>query len=130
VPPAYESASAAEEKPPELHTDWWRLFGDAELERLEEEAIAANQDLKAAMARVLEARAAARIVESSLYPLLTFDPSISRQRTAIPHLGQRHHLDDVQHAADPVRPLVRGGHLGPRAPLARGRGRSGAGLGR
>ncbi|TAM56662.1 MAG: hypothetical protein EPN53_01460 [Acidobacteria bacterium] len=30
---------------------WWAIFGDAELNRLETEAAAANQDLKAASAR-------------------------------------------------------------------------------
>src|SRR5437588_776582 len=35
---------------------WWTVFGDAQLNALEEQAAAANQDLKAAAARVQQAR--------------------------------------------------------------------------
>jgi NodT family efflux transporter outer membrane factor (OMF) lipoprotein len=38
-------------------TNWWRVFNDATLSRLVEQAIATNQDLRIATARVREARA-------------------------------------------------------------------------
>src|SRR5216684_1287203 len=37
--------------------EWWTVFGDPLLNELEAEALKANQDLKAAIARVKEARA-------------------------------------------------------------------------
>src|ERR1700758_1543772 len=37
--------------------EWWAIFGDPQLNALEEQAAAANQDLKAAAARVQQARA-------------------------------------------------------------------------
>jgi len=65
-----------------LTTDWWRLFGDATLNQLEEDATRANTDLQAAVARVTQARAAARVVRSEFYPVVTLDPSIERARTS------------------------------------------------
>jgi len=56
---------------------WWTLFGDAELTALVEEALAGNLDLRAAVARIDEARANLRIARANLYPNvdLTFDSS-------------------------------------------------------
>ncbi len=59
---------------------WWTLFGDAELNQYEERAIANNQTLKAAISRLAEARATARVTASGLYPELDLGPSVSRQR--------------------------------------------------
>ena len=59
---------------------WWRAFADEMLDTLEEQALAANQDFKAAMARVDEARSTARVARSELLPTLNFDPSFTRQR--------------------------------------------------
>lgn len=58
---------------------WWTLFGDPELNQYEERAIAGNQTLKAAVARLAEARATARVTASGLYPELDLGPSVSRQ---------------------------------------------------
>ncbi len=79
VPKAYGTAESS--AAPDLHPDWWTLFGDAGLTRFEEDAVRANQDLQAAAARVAQARAAARIVASAYYPVVTLDPSVQRQHT-------------------------------------------------
>jgi multidrug efflux system outer membrane protein len=57
---------------------WWKLFHDPELDRLETLAAAQNQDLKAAVARVDEARARARLSGASFFPDLTLAPSYTR----------------------------------------------------
>lgn len=62
-------------------SDWWTLFHDPGLSQLEEEGVKANHDLKAAMARVAEARAASQSVKSQFYPTITLDPSVQRSRT-------------------------------------------------
>jgi len=85
-PPGYKSAfadgtSGGESAEPGLGQDWWRLFNDPELNALIEEALEANQDLKAAMARVAQSRASARAVKSSFFPVVTLDPSATRSRT-------------------------------------------------
>jgi multidrug efflux system outer membrane protein len=59
---------------------WWEIFGDQTLNELENEAAAANQELKAAMARVEQARATARVARSELFPSINADPSYTRQR--------------------------------------------------
>ena len=50
--------------------NWWEIFGDPELNQLETEATAANQDLKAAAARFEQARAGADVTRSGLFPRL------------------------------------------------------------
>jgi len=60
--------------------NWWEIFGDSGLEELESQALSANQELKAAVARVDQARATARVARSDLLPSLNLDPSFTRQR--------------------------------------------------
>ena len=60
--------------------NWWEIFGDTNLNELETQALKANQELKAAVARVDQARASARIARSDLLPGLNLDPSFTRQR--------------------------------------------------
>jgi multidrug efflux system outer membrane protein len=59
---------------------WWSLFGDPALDRLVDEALAGNQDLALAVARVDEARALARVQESQLYPSVVGNVGVSRSR--------------------------------------------------
>ena len=59
---------------------WWILFGDSELNEFEERALANNQTLKAAVARLAEARSFARIATSNYYPQLSAGPSAQRER--------------------------------------------------
>jgi hydrophobe/amphiphile efflux-1 (HAE1) family protein/NodT family efflux transporter outer membrane factor (OMF) lipoprotein len=59
--------------------NWWEIFGDTNLNVLESQAILANQQLKAAVARVDQARATARIARSDLMPYLSLDPSFERE---------------------------------------------------
>ena len=60
--------------------NWWEIFGDTNLNTLETKAISANQQLKAAVARVDESRATARVARSQLMPNLSLDPSFARER--------------------------------------------------
>ncbi len=59
---------------------WWQVFEDERLNDLESQALTANQDLKAALARVDQARATARVARSEFMPNLNFDPSYVRER--------------------------------------------------
>lgn len=60
--------------------NWWTVFGDGELDSLEQNALAANQNLKAAAARVGQARATARVARSELLPTVDLGASYTRQR--------------------------------------------------
>lgn len=66
--------------------DWWRLFRDPALDRLESQATAANQQLRVAVARVDQSRALARIDKARFYPQASFDPSIITFHTPKDHV--------------------------------------------
>jgi NodT family efflux transporter outer membrane factor (OMF) lipoprotein len=61
---------------------WWTMFQEEELNGLETQVTAANQSLKAALARLEEARAQTRIARAAFFPLLTADASATRQRVS------------------------------------------------
>ena len=56
----------------------WQVFNDATLNDLESTALEANQDLKAAVARVDEARALARVSKADFYPQISSNPGFER----------------------------------------------------
>ncbi len=82
VPGSYRSATTQQAAPVNLSLQWWTLFGDADLNDLEARAIYANQDLRAAMARVAQARATVAVTRSQFFPLVTADPTVTRSRSA------------------------------------------------
>ena len=57
--------------------EWWQLFADPALDRLETRALAANQDLQAATARVEQARAAAGLARKVRPEAVFFSRSTS-----------------------------------------------------
>lgn len=73
----WKQARPAEET---LRSDWWQLFGNPELNGLEEQVNASNQTLKAADARYREARALIQVSRSALYPTISTAPAISTNR--------------------------------------------------
>jgi NodT family efflux transporter outer membrane factor (OMF) lipoprotein len=62
---------------------WWNLFQDPVLDHIEAQVADANQDLKAAYARLLQARAAVRISRADLFPTLNVGASATRSRTSV-----------------------------------------------
>ena len=84
VPPAYK------EEPPGWKTaqpndqiargKWWEIFGDAQLNGIEEQVNVANQSLKAALAQFEQARALVRFNRADYYPSATAGVSASRNR--------------------------------------------------
>ncbi|HZR20810.1 MAG TPA: efflux transporter outer membrane subunit [Verrucomicrobiae bacterium] len=70
--------------------NWWEVFSDEGLNQLESQATHENQNLKAAMARVNEARATARVARGELLPNVDLAPSWTRQRFSpnqVPNFG-------------------------------------------
>jgi hypothetical protein len=61
---------------------WWEIFGDPQLNDLETQAFASNQNLKAAAERVVQARASAKATRANLFPTVSADASLSRTRTS------------------------------------------------
>jgi NodT family efflux transporter outer membrane factor (OMF) lipoprotein len=62
--------------------NWWEIFGEQQLNDYETQAIAANQNLRAAAQRVLEARASAQVTRSQEFPKVTGLPSALRERNS------------------------------------------------
>lgn len=62
--------------------DWWRGYGDAQLNAWIEAAVAGNPSLAAAQARVREARAMAGVAQAGLLPQINGNLSIQRQHWA------------------------------------------------
>jgi len=65
-----------------LKGNWWEMFGDPELNSLEDQLTASNQDLKVAEARLREARAVVHFNRSAEYPTLSAGPGISAIRNS------------------------------------------------
>ncbi len=75
VPAAYKEAPAvdgqwklAQPSDAVARGEWWQVFGDATLNDLEQQALAANQSLKAAAARLGQARALEKNAHAALFP--------------------------------------------------------------
>lgn len=68
-----DASSAAE-------ATWWQRFDDAELASLVERAVAANNSLKVAEARVRQARSAREVARSFLFPRIGVGASVLRFR--------------------------------------------------
>jgi multidrug efflux system outer membrane protein len=79
TPGAWKTAEPADAT---LRGEWWKLFGDPALDTLESRALAANQDLRAAAARVEQARAAAGLARSAYWPQIAVAPSLTREQTS------------------------------------------------
>jgi len=62
--------------------EWWKIFNDATLTQLESDALKANQDLRAAAARVEEAAAAAGLARSAFWPQVALDASATRAQAS------------------------------------------------
>lgn len=59
---------------------WWEVYGDAQLNALEEQVSVSNQTLKAAQAQFVQARAAIRTVRAGYFPTVTAGASASGNR--------------------------------------------------
>lgn len=80
--PAFRELSGPYRGSPELGANWWSVFKDPELDRLEAEALRANQDIRAAFARVGQARALSDAANAGFWPSLSANPSVERNRTS------------------------------------------------
>jgi multidrug efflux system outer membrane protein len=97
--PASEAGTWKSAQPAEAleRGQWWSVFNDATLNQLEDQALAANQDLKAAAARVRESRAGLNSARSAWFPELDagFGPTRERVSPASQGLPQNAYLPPV-----------------------------------
>jgi len=59
---------------------WWELYGDPELNKLEEQVSISNQNVAQAEARYRQAKSEVRIARAALFPTLTTGPSVTVSR--------------------------------------------------
>jgi outer membrane protein, multidrug efflux system len=60
--------------------EWWTVYQDDDLNRLETQALASNQTLKVSIARLEQARATAGLQVATVFPTANVAPSIQRER--------------------------------------------------
>jgi NodT family efflux transporter outer membrane factor (OMF) lipoprotein len=83
VPDSYKQSDGWKPAQPSdqtLRGNWWEIFGDPQLNALEEQVTASNQDLKVAEARFRQARAMIRFNRSAEFPTISTSPSITTER--------------------------------------------------
>ena len=76
-PPNWKSATPRDEIP---RGKWWQLFGDPQLDALEEQVSVSNQSIAQAEAQFRAARAAAGVARGGLFPTVTGGASTTRSR--------------------------------------------------
>ncbi len=84
TPAAYKEAQGwkrAEPQDEQPRGNWWEVFNDPELNALVTQVAVTNQTIKAAEARVREARAMTAAARAALFPLVTADASATRSGT-------------------------------------------------
>jgi len=88
VPPPATWATASDTNAPQWPTsEWWRGFQSADLDAFIAQAERANDDLRAAIARIHQADAQRRIAGAPLLPSLELQTAASRARAPVASLG-------------------------------------------
>ena len=92
TPPAYKELTpddfkntdgwkVAQPKDDALRGKWWEIFSDPQLNALEEKVNVSNQNIAAAAASFLAARALVREARAQLFPTVTTTPAMTVQRS-------------------------------------------------
>ncbi|TFW14776.1 efflux transporter outer membrane subunit [Duganella callida] len=85
LPAAWQSAAPFQTAAPNDHAlkgDWWEVFNDAQLNQLMARALAGNQNLAVAAARLEQARAQVTVSSSGLFPQVGLQAGAARQKTS------------------------------------------------
>lgn len=90
--PAWKEAAVPPPNPPNgtwkqaqpgdqtLRGKWWEVYGDPQLNSLEEKVAVSNQTLRAAMEQYFAAREQVQVARSQYYPTVALTPAITRTR--------------------------------------------------
>jgi len=85
TPPAYKEAGnwkMAQPNELSLRGNWWEIFQDPQLNALEEQVTISNQNLKAAQAQYMQARALLTYYRADYFPTVIAGGSATRGRTS------------------------------------------------
>ncbi|HYF37720.1 MAG TPA: TolC family protein, partial [Prosthecobacter sp.] len=75
----WQAAAPRDEAP---KGEWWTVFHDSELNRLEARALASSNNVRAAFARIQQARANARAASAEWFPDIRLNSAANRERTS------------------------------------------------
>lgn len=87
MPSKWKNGGAASTADIPVPGEWWKLFGSAELNRLEERAMENNQELRGALARVETARALVGTQQADWFPQLNMKDSMQYERLSQSSFG-------------------------------------------
>jgi NodT family efflux transporter outer membrane factor (OMF) lipoprotein len=65
-----------------IRPNWWEIYQDPQLNKLEEQVAVSNQTLKASYEQYMQARAAIQVSRSQYFPTLSLAPAGSRDRVS------------------------------------------------
>jgi NodT family efflux transporter outer membrane factor (OMF) lipoprotein len=82
LPQSGDGWQVAQPQDAKLRGNWWEIFGDPELNALEEQMNINNQNIKQYFENYMEARALVREARSEYFPTITVGPSFNRQRSS------------------------------------------------
>lgn len=68
---------------------WWRRYGDPQLDALIQEGLAGSPDMAAAAARLRNAEAGSQLSDAALYPQVSANGSVSEQKQSYNYLTPR-----------------------------------------
>ena len=80
--PAWRGSESTQALP---NKEWWNQFGNDELNTLIQQSLTANNDMRAALQRIEEARSQAAVTQSSLFPTMNASASANRNYNDIVH---------------------------------------------
>ncbi len=83
IPPTYKEIKGwklAEPKDKEARGQWWEVFKDPQLNALESQINISNQNVKAAVASFLEARALVKQARAAYFPTITATPGVTHSK--------------------------------------------------
>ena len=89
MPEKFAETIQTEYRPGTVEIAWWKQFGDARLEKLVEQAVRGNRDLRAAEARLREARALLLDAGLELLPTVTTHANYTTQKRSLDALNRR-----------------------------------------
>jgi multidrug efflux system outer membrane protein len=92
APGAFKRATETEKAEPALTDTWWTLFGDPTLTKLAEDTLAANFDIRAAMARMEQSRQSRLSVRGGFAPSLDVSASARRSRASTGGVTEQYSL--------------------------------------
>jgi len=77
---ATDGWKTAEPKDDAIRGKWWEMFGDTNLNALEEQVDVSNQTVAVALENFLSARAVVKQTRSEFFPTVSANPSVTRSR--------------------------------------------------